>query len=135
MNTSATPESALNYLLANHTQLVLFVLPDQCTGLGEFPPGEPLRLHVGYGLLPPMAVEVRADGLAFAASFRGVPRSVWVPWVALLFAGSEDMLAQLRARLRAQAERATAAPAPDGGTDNVVRVDFAAKKRAAQGSP
>ena|SRR5687768_136833 len=115
-----TAESMLDVLLDRHQIITIVVMPGLCAGLGGFPADVPLKLNLGHTLQPPMAIRTESTGLDFFASFNGAPRTIHVPWPALLFAGTEAALRQLLT----DAER----PTVTKREDNVVAVDFAAKR-------
>lgn len=84
-------------LLTDHAMVVTFVRPRVCTGLDDFAEHDALRLDVGRALVPPMYPAVHPEGLHCYASFGGVTRCVYVPWSAVIWAGSEEQF-QRRAR-------------------------------------
>jgi hypothetical protein len=118
-------------LLAQNPMVVIFVLPGACTGLDDFPANRPLRLNIGRQLVPDMCIQVGEYALRFSASFNRVPRSLVIPWSALLFAGTEAHLAELAARAKAASQPSTPQATSDS---NVVHVDFRARRRRDDGA-
>ena len=124
--------AAFREFLSGNLIVSIVVLPGACTGLDDFPRAVPLRLDLSEAFSPPMWPVASAEGLDFRASFSRVDRHVHVPWTALRWAGipgTDSQKPPTQQAVAALPARNLAVVADGDPKDNVVRVDFRAKRK------
>jgi hypothetical protein len=118
-------------LFASHNTLDTIVSATGCTGLPDHLDGA-VKLRIGLNMPVPIdPLRVEAEGITAGLSFNRRKHEVFIPWAALIgvVSGDETLLVgpAYFADPPATAPKQRPVAAREG---NVVRVDFAARRRA-----